>query len=100
MARERTRPERGNPACAGNRPKPVVTSAAFAVALAGLLASVAYAADPEPLDEDFLEYLAEFATADADWTWFASDADDEDVAEKEKPAAKPAPQQSAEKVKP
>jgi hypothetical protein len=99
MARERTRPKRGNPACAGNRPQPVVTRAAFAVALAALLASVAYATEPEPLDEDFLEYLAEFAAADADWTWFASDADDV-AAEKEKPAAKPAPQQSAEKVKP
>jgi hypothetical protein len=71
----------------------------LALAVAGLLASVAYAAEPEPLDEDFLEYLAEFAAADADWTWFASDDDDDVAAEKAKPAAKPAPK-SAEKVKP
>lgn len=71
----------------------------MAVAVAGLLVSVAYATEPEPLDEDFLEYLAEFAEADADWTWFASDDDEDVAAEKEKQAAKPA-QQSAEKVKP
>jgi hypothetical protein len=70
----------------------------LAVAVAGLLASVAFAAEPEPLDEAFLDYLAEFAAADADWTWFASD-DDQDLAAKEKQAAKPA-QRSAEKVKP
>lgn len=99
MAGERTRPERGNPACAGNRPKPIVTGAALALAVAGLLAAVAQAAEPEPLDEEFLEYLAEFAQADADWTWFASDDDEDVAAEKQKPAARPAPQ-SAQKVKP
>lgn len=73
----------------------------MAFAVAGLLASVAHAAEPEPLDEEFLEYLAEFADADADWTWFAADEDEDedDAAEKAKQAAKPAPQ-SAAKVKP
>ena len=68
------------------------------MAVAGLLASVSFAAESEPLDEEFIEYLAEFAASDADWTWFASD-DDEDADAKEQQAAKPA-QQSAEKVKP
>lgn len=63
-----------------------------------LLAPVAYAAEPEPLDEEFLEYLAEFADTDADWTWFAAD-DEDDAAKKEQQAAKPA-QQNMEKVKP
>lgn len=71
----------------------------MAFAVAGLLAPVAHAAEPEPLDEEFLEYLAEFADADADWTWFAADEDEDDAAEKAKQAAKPAPQ-SAAKVKP
>lgn len=54
------------------------------------------AAESEQLDGEFLEYLAEFANAEDDWTWFASDDDAEKAA---KPAAKPV-QKPAEKVKP
>lgn len=45
----------------------------------GLLAGVADAAEPEPLDEEFLEYLAEFEDTADDWIWFASDDEKEDA---------------------
>jgi hypothetical protein len=61
-----------------------------------LLATAVRAAESEQLDEEFLEYLAEFANAEDDWTWFASDDDEEKAA---KPAAKPV-EKPAEKVKP
>ena len=35
---------------------------------------LAAAAEPEVLDEDFLEYLAEFDNEEDDWSWF--DAED------------------------
>ncbi len=38
-----------------------------------LLASTALAADPPPLDDDFLDYLSEFEGKSDDWTWFADD---------------------------
>jgi hypothetical protein len=41
-----------------------------------VLPIVARAADEEALDEDFLEYLAEFDDKDDDWGWF--DLDDGD----------------------
>ena len=39
----------------------------------------AAAAEPPPVDEEFLEYLAEFEGQSDNWTWFADDdADKED----------------------
>ena len=73
-------------------------SAALALAIAGLLAGAATAAEPEPLDEDFLEYLAEFANDADDWTWFASDTDEDD--EEAPQAASKSQQQAAKQVKP
>lgn len=55
------------------------------MSLARLMASAAVAAEPEQLDEEFLEYLAEFANEEDDWTWFASD--EEAPAAKAQPAA-------------
>ncbi len=60
-----------------------------------MVPALALSADPEPLDEAFLDYLAELEDDDDDWTWFAQDDDDE--AETKKAAAKPAPEK---KVKP
>jgi hypothetical protein len=42
------------------------------LALIALVASpaLAHAAEPEVLDEDFLEYLAEFDDEEDDWSWF------------------------------
>jgi hypothetical protein len=56
----------------------------------GLLACVADAAEPEPLDEEFLEYLAEFEDNTDNWTWFASD-DEKEAAPKSpvKPTVEP-----------
>jgi hypothetical protein len=34
------------------------------------LPALAHAAEPEVLDEDFLEYLAEFDDEEDDWSWF------------------------------
>src|SRR5262245_34821589 len=47
---------------------------------------VAAATDSEQLDEEFLEYLAEFDGKD-DWTWF--NADDDDQPPPKKPPASP-----------
>lgn len=64
----------------------------------GLLPAIGSAAEPAPLDEDFLEYLAELDTAADNWTWFAAqdDADGKDASES---AAQP-PAKRQEKVKP
>lgn len=53
-----------------------------------LVPALALGAEPEPLDEEFLEFLAEF-DEDDDWAWFTQDARDEAAAKKT--AAKPAP---------
>lgn len=56
---------------------------------AGLAARSANAAEPEPLDEEFLEYLSQLEGEQEDWTLFEGDAD---KAAPAKPvAAKPAP---------
>ena len=60
-----------------------------------LLPALAVSAEAEALDEEFLEFLAEFEKDD-DWSWFAQD--DEAAAKEKKQAAKPAP--AEEKVKP
>ncbi len=70
-----------------------------AVALGALPALVA-ASEAEPLDEAFLEYLAEFAAQEDDWAWFnVADERTEAAPVKETQPAKPvaAPQ---EKVNP
>lgn len=56
-----------------------MTRAALAIAVAGLCAGAALAAEPEPLDEEFLEYLAEFEDGSDNWTLFADD-DKQDAA--------------------
>ncbi|MFL6549432.1 MAG: hypothetical protein ACJ8OJ_12105 [Povalibacter sp.] len=47
------------------------------------LPAVVCAAEPETLDEDFLEYLAELDQVEDDWSWFA----DEDKASETKSSA-------------
>ena len=64
-----------------------------AVTLAALLPALANGAEPPPLDEDFLEYLAEFEGQTDNWTWFADDAAD---SKDEKPAT---PAQRVKEVK-
>lgn len=66
-------------------------------AVAVLLPALALSAEAEALDEEFLEYLAEFEEDD-DWNWFAQDDEDKKTAAKPAPAKKPDP--SPEKVKP
>jgi hypothetical protein len=51
-----------------------------------LLARSAGAAEPEPLDEEFLEYLSQLESDDDDWTLFEADAG---TAAPAPPAAKP-----------
>lgn len=60
-----------------------------------LLPALASGAEAEALDEEFLEFLAEF-DEDDDWAWFTQDEQDKDAAKKT--AAKPAPVEK--KVKP
>lgn len=54
--------------------------------------------ETESLDEDFLNYLAEFEDSDDDWSWFSDEVDDEDAAAKEK-AAKAAQRRAANRQK-
>ena len=57
------------------------------------------ASESEPLDEAFLEYLAEFAALEDDWAWFdGADERTEAAPVKETQPAKPAAPQ--EKVNP
>lgn len=53
---------------------PVIRLGVFGGMIA-LAAMPATAADSEPLDQDFLEYLAEFEGRD-DWSWFDAHEDD------------------------
>ena len=76
------------------------------VAGAGLLAVPARAAEPEPLDEEFLEYLAQLEGDEDDWTLFEAEAKPAPVqpaaskptAAKE-PVAKPPPSKVPAEVK-
>ena len=45
-----------------------ITVTAFA-----LLPGITECAEPPPLDEEFLDYLAEFEGQSDNWTWFADD---------------------------
>ena len=72
-------------------------SAAAMLAALSLLPAGGNAAEPAPLDEEFLEYLAEFETGSDDWTWFATQ-EPEDDKDTSKPAAQPPQRQ--EKIKP
>lgn len=75
------------------------SAAHWMMVIAGLLACVAQAAEPEPLDEDFLEYLAELEDEGDNWTWFVSD----DVKDEKNAAATPPvkrPDKRPEKVEP
>ncbi len=60
-------------------PKLTDVQIAAAVAL-GALPVLARAAEPDALEEGFLEYLAEFDDEQADWNWF--DRDDKATAVK------------------
>lgn len=83
-------------------------SAIVALAALGLLPIGGYAAEPAALDEEFLEYLAEFESDAENWTWFAApdeqddEQDDEhDDAAGDKQARPKAPSMKAqEKVDP
>ncbi|HEU4484862.1 MAG TPA: hypothetical protein VFR96_05170 [Povalibacter sp.] len=61
-------------------------SVKFALGGLALVVMPVFAADTEALDEEFLEYLAEFDRDD--WSWFDAHQDDPD-------ARKPAPQKPA-----
>jgi hypothetical protein len=50
----------------------VLVQSAVLVAL-GTMPAFVRAADAEVLDEDFLDYLAEFEDEDDDWSWFDGD---------------------------
>lgn len=60
-------------------------------ALAGM-PQTGRAAEPAPLDDAFLEYLAEFEDLSDDWTWFA---DDEETPTQTTPPAPTTAKQSA-----
>ena len=80
-----------------------MTRAALAIAVAGLCAGAALAVEPEPLDEEFLEYLAEFEDSSDNWTWFADDDKQDAAAAKAASMAKTAAKSAAkseEKVDP
>ena len=84
--------------------KPQTVASPMAVSLpalaigTALLAGTARAAEPAPLDEEFLEYLAQLEGDEDDWTWFEADEPPPAAA---KPAARPAPaSQPADKVPP
>lgn len=59
----------------------------LAMGAAGLLTRPAQAAEPEPLDEEFLEYLSQLEGEQDDWTLFEAEDDKPAPA---KPAAPPA----------
>jgi hypothetical protein len=66
---------------------------------ASLLATQSRAAEPVPLDEEFLEYLAQLEGDEDDWTWF--EADEVKSAPVKPPASKPASaEQPAQKTPP
>jgi hypothetical protein len=76
-----------------------VRRAMFGLLALGALPMVAKSADAEQLDEEFLEYLAEFEDSDDDWSWFDSHADkDSRASQKQQPAARTTTEQ--EKAKP
>lgn len=53
-------------------------SAVIALAASGLWAIAGHATEPAALDEEFLEYLAEFESDAENWTWFAAPNDEGD----------------------
>jgi hypothetical protein len=59
--------------CAPDSAAHAIVQSAGLIALAAL-PSVVRAADPEVLDEDFLDYLAEFENEDDNWSWFDAEA--------------------------
>jgi hypothetical protein len=71
-----------------HRPEQLVRLSALGLLL---IPALAVSAEPEPLDEAFLDYLAELEDEDDDWTWFAQDDDDEDAAKKPVPETKVKP---------
>ena len=68
--------------CAPDAQKLPATELSTAL-IAIVMPILAAAAEPEVLDEDFLEYLAEFDNEEDDWSWF----DVEDKAAELKKAA-------------
>jgi len=66
-------------------------------AVMSALAFPALAGKPEPLDKDFLDYLAACEGKDDNWTVIADDKQRRKVAEKNPPQAPPS---AAEKPKP
>lgn len=78
--------------------------AVVVLAASGLLAVAGHAAEPAALDEEFLEYLAEFESDAENWTWFAApndEGDEQDTPADDKQARPKAPPVKAqEKVDP
>jgi hypothetical protein len=89
MARQRSAGAAGISSAGERRRCQLLTGAVLAL---GVLPIVARAAEQEALDEDFLEYLAEFDDKDDDWSWFDADDDDTPV----KPQNKPTPSKQTE----
>lgn len=61
----------------------------MAAALCSLGVAPAFAGKPEPLDKDFLDYLASCEGKDDDWTVIADGKKERRKAEKEPPKAAP-----------
>lgn len=60
----------------------------LAVVLA-LLPVITSAAAPPPIEDDFLDYLAELEDSSDDWTWFAEDQQVSPVKKDTPPVNKP-----------
>jgi hypothetical protein len=71
---------------------PAFSARSAAALVIALLPAWLKAAEPEALDEEFLEYLAEFEDEDDIWAWLAQDDDEK--------AAKPVPAVRQDEVKP
>lgn len=67
----------------------------IAVALSSFGAAPASAGKPEPLDKDFLDYLAACEGKDDNWTVIADDKQGRRKAEKDPPKAPPPDDKSA-----
>jgi hypothetical protein len=63
-----------------------VTRTVLTLAALTLLPGVVAAAEPPSLDEEFLEYLAQFEGQADNWTWFADD--DEEPKQPASPATR------------
>ena len=72
-----------------------MTSAAWTIALV-LLPGIAASAEPVPLDEEFLEYLANVEDQADDWTWFDADEDSTEKSERSEQHQPPSPQKATE----